>query len=374
MAINEQTTERKPTRRSIKTNHNPAPAETNKDTLESLFGNGDVPEISDPVLPNEDSGYATTSVAEREVINIERAERFEMADEDNTTIGIFLTAQKEHRNLEGRISGVEQNKDTAYWVLYEGPVTVQIPFAEAFMNTPSELVVQNPTTEVLRRQRQLLECAIGAKIEFSVTSFTKEDDLYIAVASRTSALMRMRNYYFDHQSPYALTVGKDVVAQILTNGEHAAYLTFCGMDVKVTKSNLSYRFIQDVSAQFYVGQTLRVRIEDIKYSAEDPFPKVVVSAKPIEKARFQKNIKRIQKNGIYIGTAISTRLKDNANGSSVTISLFLDNVDVPAFARTTILELGNSIRVGDKVTFLAMGVNSEGFAHGKIIDVIKPRV
>lgn len=325
---------------------------------------------------SENTSGGPASVVAREAMTAERLESWNLENEDITTVGIFLTALKEKRILSGTVAGVEANNKTAYWVLYEGPVTVRIPFDNSFMTIPAELAVQRPNEEILRRQRQMLDRAKGAKVHFTISRFVQEDEgSYLATGSRTDALSKIRKHYFGNRADNPLTVGMDIMAQILTNGEHAAYLTFCGVDVKVKKSELSHKFIQDVTSTFHVGSQMRVRIQNITPAAEtNGIPSVAVSAKPVERERFKRNLKRIHKNGSYIGTVISTAKKEGPDGSSITISLFLDDVGVPAYSRTTILGLGDAIKHGDKVSFLAMGVNEEGFAHGKIIEVIKPRI
>lgn len=320
-------------------------------------------------------GSSAIGVA-REALSAGRTALWDVEQEDRTTVGIFLTALKEKRILEGNIAGVEVNRRMAYWVLYEGPVTVRIPFDNSFMQIPADLANKRPSEDILRRQRQMLERAMGATINFTVSRFEPDGDgTYLAIGSRTDAMDKIRKVYFGHNAAQKLSVGDDVVAQIITHGKHAAYLNFCGIDVKVKKSDLSHRYIEDVSASFHVGERIRVRLMNIQMPEESVgIPAISVSAKPIEKARFDRNLRRIHKNGYYIGTVTSTNLKGSGNGDNVTISLFLNDVEVPAFSRTPILALGDALHNGDQVSFMALGVNEDGFAHGKILEVIKPRI
>lgn len=318
-----------------------------------------------------------TSIAEQAAIEAERMQGWEEISEDSTTLSIFQTAMKEKRILEGRIAGVEATRRGAYWVLYEGPVTVRIPFDNSYMTIPADLVGKRPTDSTIQRQRQMLDRAKGAVISFTVSDIKPMDDgAYLAIGSRTDALNKIRKVYFGSRATYPMEKGKDYRAQILSNGEHAAYLTVAGIDIRVKKSELTHKFIQDITSTFHVGEFITVRVMEIEQAKDaNSLPVVSVSAKPIERERFKRNINRIQQNGTYLGTVVSVNRKNSPDGSTITISLFLDEVGVPAYSRTTILDLGNSIHQGDKVSFLATGIHkNEGLAHGKILEVIKPRI
>lgn len=323
-------------------------------------------------IATQPAANAPTSNIERFVNATERVENWSAENDDRTTLSIFISAMKEKRILDGKVAGVESDNQSAYWVLFVGPVTVRIRFDNSYMTVPADLVGKRDQ-DTIYRQRQMLLRASGAQINFTVISLeTDPNGGYIVYGSRTTAMSRIRRQYFGPTATEPITVGTDVIAQIISHGDHVAYLSFCGLDVRVNKRNLSYQYIQTIKSNFCVGEKIRVRILSIK-DGDNEIPTVEVSAKPIEKERYDRNLSRVRRNGSYIGTVVNCSEREGPDGASVTISLFLDDLQVPAFSRVSILSLGNTIQQGDKVNFLALGVNEDGFAHGKILEVIKPR-
>lgn len=323
--------------------------------------------------PQSEPRSEAASRLEREVADFTRMDERNARQEAASSIGIFDHAVRYKDILRGRIDGVETNDGKVYWVSYNRAVTVLIPFEQAYMAPPEELLGNTP--DILRRQRQFLTKSLGAEISFVVTSFQAdpEKDDFVAIASRTEALALERRRYFGANAPRKVSVGCDVVTQILNFGPHAAYVTACGMDIRVRNDTLSLRHISDIGGAYEVGQKLLMRVVRLE---EKPgkLPEMVLSARPIELKKYQPNLKRIRgQHPRYAGTVTSVRLERNRERPSVLVNLFLDGIEVPAFSRTFELHVRDDLHTGDRVYFEVLGVTGNGFAHGRIIAAPKPR-
>lgn len=288
----------------------------------------------------------------------------------------YATAAKNKNIVDGVISGVDTRNKEVFWCIYDGEVTVRIPYAESFVVQESDLL-GSKRNSILERQRQMMSQAIGAKVPFIVESFVPDPEGgYICYASRTAALERLRNTrYFGDNAPRKVKVGNRVNAQIITLGLYAAWVNACGMDIRVPVNQLSHKFIEDVSRDFYVGQELTMQVTRLS-EAPGQMPEVSLSARPVEVEKYRPNLKRIRRGGVPprfggVITSIRTDKRGNNGIPNVVINLFLEGVEVPAFARTAQLHLRDDLRTGDKVMFEAFGKTSSGYVYGSIIKMIR---
>lgn len=316
----------------------------------------------------------------RETAELLHIENRDARQEDATTLAKFNSALKQGHSLTSTIAGVETEGTNVYWVCYEGTVTVRIPIRESFMIVPESLL-KDTLPNTLRRQMQFLSKAIGAEISFVLTSYRADPDGAgdVFYASRTQALRRQRRTFFGRNASRPLKPGMDIYAQIICMSSYVLYLSCCGLDIRVANYQLSHRYIPDMSAKYYVGQTIRVRIVDVNDAEPDQNPSLTVSGRLCELDSLRPNLKRLRfpknqsssQHPRFMGTVTSLTRERNSDTPRVVISLFLDGIELPAFSRTLNLRLEDKLHTGDKVYFECHGYTPSGYVHGSIVRFVR---
>jgi len=319
-----------------------------------------------------ESDSFTADRLDRDYAATQHLENRDARQEEATTVAVFTNALKQGTILNSVIAGVETNGANVYWVCYHGSITVMIPFTDSFMTLPAELLAHD-TAAIITRRRQFLSKSIGAEIPFVVTSFGADPNGgYIATGSRTTALARIRQHYFGTNASRELKEGMTIEAQILSLGPHSCFVTACGLDIPVRNHELSHRYIEDVAADFYVGQRKRFRVMSIN-EQPNTIPEVKLSALPVELEYYAPNLKRIRPHSRYGAIVTSLRQEKNKETPGVVVNMFLEGVDVPAFSRVIQLRIQDELHTGDKVIFEATGIVKNGYAHGKIVRYVTSR-
>lgn len=279
--------------------------------------------------------------------------------------GIYASAVKSRQILEGKIASVEADSDTAYWICYDGPVTIRIPFQYTFDAPPEELC--GKTARCVEQQINFLSKGVGATVPFVVTKFEETPDgNYIAYGSRVAALGRIRARYYGSSAIRPVKEGDILDAQIITMGHYAAYVNVKGIDTRMRIVDFSHRYIPVLSKFYTVGQMIRVKVISIT-DTEKPIPTVTVSAREVERMDFPNYFYRVKKGNHCLGTVITIQ-KQNRAGSPprLVITLFLDDVGLPAYATSSYLNYRDHLSLGDVVDFEMLGLTNSGYVHGKI--------
>lgn len=298
-------------------------------------------------------------------------ERRAMEQARYSALGELEAALKHHTLFKTSISGTQIYQGEAYWCCYEGPATIMIPVDQSFMTLPSNLLRKAEyDTRVLKAQIRFLDRAVGAQIKVVITkreTSVRGDTIYFA--SRTTALAVERRHYFGNEAKKPLTLGQEITAQVITTGPSSAHLTFCGIDAKVYVSALTHRYIPNVSEEYQPGDKIRVKVVYIK---EEPgrIPSVGVTGRPCELAQKKWNLHRVTDKLRTIGTV--TSIKVDPSGKT-TISLYLDEMDLPAFSTVIDIKTRTPLETGNKVQFECRGTTTAGYVHGHVVRFIRKR-
>lgn len=300
-------------------------------------------------------------------------ERRGVRQERDNVIGSFMSAIKRREIMYSRIAGAAEDGNDAYWVCYDNAVQIRIPFTESFESLPEELLDPAKPSLGLRR-KQFLSKSIGAEVAYVITSYTfdPEADTYCMTASRIAANKRIRARYFGPSAVRRLQVGDTVKATIMSVGSFAAYVSFGGLDVRLENRDVSHRYLPSLESFLMAGNQLRLRIMGIEDTNSDD-PKVKVSARPVELDDAKQNLNRVKAGDRFAATITSIRRVDSDKGVATRYSMWLEYVDLPGFATTRNIGMGDgirSIRSGDKVWVQVTGVTDNGYVHSRIIGKI----
>lgn len=320
---------------------------------------------------SEDDEYTVPVTAGREDSYAFALQHRALEQARHAARGKLDAALKQGTLYHTTVAGTTEYQGEAYWCCYEGPFTILIPIFDSFMKLPSNLLKKaEHDFNLLKQQRTFLDKATGSQIKVVITNkeiSAEGNEIYFG--SRTSAMAVERRHYFGSNANKKLTVGSNVMAQVLTTGPSSAHLTFCGIDVKVYVSSLTHRYVPNVAECYQPGDRIPVKIMYLKES-EGMLPVVGVSGRDLELVEKQGNLYRVTKNLRTFATVTSIKI-DNSGKS--TVSLYLDNLDLPAFSTVISIAQQVSLGTGDKVQFECRGITEKGYVHGAITRLIRKR-
>lgn len=292
--------------------------------------------------------------------------------EDALRLGQYITAHKEKQYMTARIAAVESRKDLVYWVCYDGPVTIWIPYAEAYeLATPEDLRAN--TNAARERQKQVMSKSIGAEIKFIIKDIVPSDDNseYFVYASRKEAMEDINSHYMEsskNNTGKVLEVGQNVTAQFVSIGAYAAIVEVAGRDIRVVNAQLSHRYIADLTKQFVPGDKIEMRIT--KLAIKDDKLDIVVSALPCELEKCQPRIRRIRAGNRCNATITTVRNIKTSNGPKFIATLWLEGYDLPGYASVINCNGNNQAYSGSPALVQINGVSDNGYVHCKILRFI----
>lgn len=313
-------------------------------------------------IPEAASDFVTMTSYEREFAETLHEEQRGQRQKDAYVVGRLTNAMKRGEVLTGTIAKIEPGNNTAYWVCYEGPVTIRIPCCESFQNLGANLVAVG--RQYVVSQANFLAKSIGATISYVITSIQGN----IAVGSRKQALEKIQRRYFGAEAARPVQVGDEIDAQFISVGDHAAFINAYGKDVRIHKADITYRYLPQVNSEFRPGDTLRVRVTAVG-TDENGETTLKLSGAAAEEADFPLYYNRVERGHTCsaIVKTIQAIKQGNTGESKLLITLWLEGVNLPAFSSTTILSLRHKLESGDRVLFRMNGLTERGMVHGAII-------
>lgn len=281
----------------------------------------------------------------------------------HTTLKTYLS---QGRHIKGRIAGVTVYNGVPCWSLYQGKVSIYIPFTESYMTVKKSLTGTS-TAQLITKQKNFLSQSIGLTVEFVLTSYKQDPEHpghYIAMASRTTALARKRSAYFGQKM---IRPGATVAARIITVSPTNLFVTVAGLDVNMTRKVLSRKPIADLTEHFHIDDTIRLRVMDVDYGSASKLPTLSLSAIPEEDEVWKANSFRLSRNERCHGIVTSIEDGTRNPGNIGRTHLWLEDYEHPAITTVNIEDPDNPISVGDHVLYEHRGFTERGVSHGVIL-------
>lgn len=321
--------------------------------------------IPAPSSRTDIASFDADTYMEREARAYVAAEAREKRDAESTVIGSLNAAIKTRRMIEVTVNSVVVRNNQCFWASYYDSVTILVPFDQTSTILPAELLGRT-SDSILTRQRQFLAKSIGVTIPVVITSseFDPNGGAYY-YASRTQALGRIRRSFFRRGN---IAVGSDVLAHVIAVSTYSLTVTACGTDIRIPNYNITTRYVADMEQVYKPGQRLMLRVTELELG-EDGTPSVFrLSGRAVEVDRLRPNLERLQgigDNPRFAGTV--TSIRQNQDRTNVTVFLFLDGIELPAFSRSVKLSLRDELHIGDEVYFEVHGIHESGYVHGSIV-------
>ena len=288
-------------------------------------------------------------------------ENWQQRMDDASILGSFTIAANRGTIANSVVSAVDFLPEIGVcWVCYEGPVSIYIPYEEAFDEPPTELMNKD-TRDIRRRKEQFLQKSIGAPVSFIITKTAESDGAMVAIASRQKANAMIRRIHYGAEAQRPLKAGDTVRATVMGVGNSVMCLSVAGKDIIVSNRNLTHRYVDNLQTMWSAGQSIRVTIRDIEHGEKrGEVKKVSVTCRDIELEEAQAKIRRARKDMKCFATVVSI------SSEPFRINLWLNGLDIPAYAATRVFDR-EQIRPGCKVMVRILGTTERGYVHCEIV-------
>ena len=291
----------------------------------------------------------------------ENLENWQQRNDDASILGSFAVAAKRGKIADSVVSAVDYLQEVGVcWVCYEGPVTIYIPFEEAFDAPPEELMNKD-TRDIRRRKEQFLQKSIGVPISFVITNIAEGDGSMVVIASRKKANAMIRQLHYGAEAQRPLKVGDTVRATVMGVGNSVMCLFAGGKDIVVKNRNLTHRYVDNLQTVWHAGQIIRVTIRDVEHGEKrGEVKQVSVTCRTIELQEAKTRLSRARKDMKCFATIVSI------NSNPFRINLWLDGLDIPAYAATRVFDR-TQVRPGGKAMVRVLGTTENGLVHCEIV-------
>lgn len=284
---------------------------------------------------------------------------------------MLQTHRTQHAILRGKLISVEdtQTEDGVSARIEYAGFGVLIPASQMFLNEPIANAESIPREELVRRRRQILLKLLGAELEFVIvvaqTAWEDNEPKRIVIGSRKQALSRQRKFYFKKNAlgDRRINVG-DLIREvpIVAVGRESVRVAIGGVETSIHKSNLSHKYLDNISAEFKTGMKIDLVVTKIEeLDPEDSSNVRLVANHKMTKMPYYRESVKNCKVGSYYKAQITY-----ING--LQIRMFLTDINAPAFSKVLRLwDTSDLPKPGDEVVFLANSIDTE---RGVVIGAI----
>lgn len=329
-----------------------------------------------PVEENGNPQPALSSTSRRSSSEMQRSQKDREAarqqrQEEAFTVGRYLAAEKRNNVLTGRIAGVEARGEHVFWMIFDGPVIVYIPFHEALPFLPESVFAKDTPRERMLKMKRMLTKSIGATVPFSVEEVEPDGDNYLVFGSRREALKRISRRYFGHNAANPVKIGDDLVGNFLAVGPHAAWVNVNGVDVRMIPEQLTHRYIEDMRTVYNPGDEIDLRLQRLEM--QDGKPVMALSGRPCEVEAGKRRHNRISHGGRFVATVTSHRVVTSTNTRTNReeryhiAQLWLEDVDLPAYATLASPKERKVFFSGDRVVVEVDKIAQTGYVRCRIL-------
>ena len=177
-------------------------------------------------------------------------------------------AYRTRKILTGHLSGMEQLEGGGtIAVVYYQEMRVVIPLSEMMIGLPDDQ--EHDYGEMVLRQRKILGNMLGAEIDFIVRGLDKTT--HSVVASRKEAMYKKRQIFYlpDATGHSRIYPDRVVQARVIAVAEKVVRAEIFGVECSIPARDLSWDWLGDASEHFHVGETVLVRIQEVKGDSQE---------------------------------------------------------------------------------------------------------
>ena len=190
-------------------------------------------------------------------------------------------------------------------------LTVKVAAEDFVINIPDTLVPRyagsKETQTPLQFCRRYINNHMGGTYKFVVKDIIQDEDgEVIAIASRKTAMERdVQDYFFSRHADNRIEVGTIVGARITSVFERTLLVEVCGIETRISRSDVAYDYLPDLRRLFNVGEVIEVYVKELERK-DGQVTKLVASKKDAEDDPRDRNIKLFKVGDICSGEVVHT--------------------------------------------------------------------
>ena len=215
----------------------------------------------------ENGNTSTEPVPTARILTLEVGAEVEtQQDKENAVWHEIKNSQVTGTHLTGILGKVERLDNGALLSIvdYKGQ-RIAIPQNEMMLgvNRPKGQSDKEYNERVLR----LLNRMMGAEIDFTVRGISGNDDERVAVASRKSAMLRLRRRYYLTEGANGkpqVYPNRIVEARIIAVSQLAIRVEVFGVETSIRNRDISWGYAGDCRDMYFVGDSVQVRVNVVK--------------------------------------------------------------------------------------------------------------
>lgn len=327
---------------------------------------------ADRIMENGDEGKQPSSQNARQTMSV--YEKSDANFERLSTYRQLRSAIREKVVLEGNVTSLEiwrspsGDKEAVLVVFLNEWSKIHIPFMDCYYEIPVESEEERNGDLSDSRKLLILGGLIGARIQFCLRDvfWDKESGLYLGIGSRTMAMRQNAARYFNPRSP-RYKAGDQVSTKILVVGLHAVIVDFRGIEVKISRHDLTFRFMTDCNEFYRQGDTLNVIVKSITYRTKDEFPVISLSGCQYELQEAKKKAHLIR-NGSRCSCVVAQVHQDRKNPFIISFYGWLQDLGIPIhISHFDINKVGFSLEVGNVVVVEIINHRADGSLNARVV-------
>lgn len=308
---------------------------------------------------------------ERREVEEARAARSRARQDDLNIIMKYAGAHNSKAVLEGTVGGVEVRGGHTFLAVYDGPVTILIPFHLTMDASQRPAGIEGDVV----REQQLLAKQLGSTVAFIVDHVESgADDTYLASGSRIAANAKIRARYFGEDAVNPVSVGQVVTGRFYSVGRHSAWVNVLGVDVPIHKRFLSHRYMDDLEKYYAPGDKIKLQVMSLEDENGD-FA-LSLSALPCELEEAKPYLHRAKRGTRCVATLAGHRMSVNKRSEDemkeYSAHMWLEELQLPAYAKVMRRKTSDneSIYEGTKVMVSVDGVSNSGYVRVTILRML----
>lgn len=215
-------------------------------------------------------------------------------------------AYRTRKILTGLLGGVEkaENGVCRAVIEYKG-FRIMITMDEMMILLPGN-TSRHAEPPGLRKEKRL-NTMINAQVDFVVRGIDSKSRSVIA--SRKDAMMKKRQVFYmnvDHDGSARVHEGRVVQARVIGVFEKVVRVEVFGVESAIIARDLSWEWIGDARQHFSVGDTILVRVNEVRADSVEDIS-IAVDARSIRSQDGSENLKKCRVQGKYAGTVTDVR-------------------------------------------------------------------
>lgn len=243
--------------------------------------------------------------------------------------------------------------------LINGTTRAKIGFFDYFPRSvldesKTDTSTQDGIYKYSKRKLQIAEKQIKNVQPICVKEVIEDEHGFIIVGSRLEALKKISNHFYGGENP-RLRVGDEINALVTAVSLHSLVLNAGGVDVVMTQSRLTYRWMYELIDNYKVGDTVPAKIKSVTRKEDGGFEvELDTIAVELENARERQYL-------VNVGDTVFGIITQIHGKDKIVILTWLKEFELPARClRINHNDFGCDMKAGHELRMKVVGFDKNG--------------